>query len=191
MIETIETAIEQWKDIPGWEGVYQISSFGRLKSFKEAKTGRILSNINSNGDYLSVILISQGRKQATKIHRLVAELFIPNPESKPEVNHKDTNKQNNRVDNLEWATKSENMIHAVGMNPEMVKGMNYYNQYVRPKSIIQLSLTGEIIAEYPNGREASEATGVCHRNIIQVASGTEYKPGKVRKQAGGFAWRFK
>lgn len=138
-----------------------------------------------------MVLQKDGRKQFARMHRLVAEAFIPNPENKPEINHKDGNKQHNHVDNLEWVTKSENARHAIGMNPDQTQGMNYYNQYIRPKSILQLSLTGEIIAEYPNGHEASAATGVCHRNIIQVASGTEYKPGKVRKQAGGYGWRYK
>jgi hypothetical protein len=69
--------------------------------------------------------------------------------------------------------------------------MNHYNKFVRPKIIEQLSFDGSILAEYPNSEEAKKATGVCHRNILQVANQTEYKPGKTRKQAGGYVWRFK
>lgn len=187
--------IETWKDIKGFEGVYQISSLGNLKSFKEDKNGRILSNKNSKGDYLSVVLEKRSEhkthKRYVRIHRLVAEAFMSNPENKTQINHIDGNKQNNNVKNLEWVTPSENIKHAIRLNPNMVKGMNIYNTYTRPKTIQQFSLDEILLGEFPNSKEAERVTGVCHRNILQVASGDEYKPGKVRKQAGGYIWRFK
>ena len=184
--------METWKDIPGFDGAYQISSHGRIKSFKKAKSGRILSTKNSKGWYFTVNLIdASGGSNILRVHRLVAEAFIPNPGDKPEVNHKDTNKQNNGVDNLEWVTRLENCVHAIKHNPNILRGMNRYNKYIRPKTIQQLALSGKLLAEFPNSAEAERVTGVCHRNILQVASKDEYKPGMTRRQAGGFVWKYK
>lgn len=182
--------MEIWKDIEGWQGIYQISNKGRLKSFKKNSNGFILSNKNSNGDYFSVVLAYAGKKSFTRIHRLVAEAFIPNPENKPEVNHKDGNKQNNYIENLEWSTHSENLLDDVKRNPQRVLGMIRYNKFTKPKPIMQKTLDGKFVAKYSNGAEANKETGICHRNILQVASKDEYKPGKTRKQAGGFVWEF-
>lgn len=194
-------SIEEWKDIPGFEGVYQISNQGQLKSFKRLNGCRkypvsdnenfILSNKNRTGDYLSVVLRHGDKIRYCRIHALVAEAFIPNCDNKPEVNHKDCNKQNNCVGNLEWVTRRENHDHAVRNNPSLYKSMNYYNRFIRPRIIRQISLSGEFIGEYPNSHEAAKSTGVCQRNILQVANKTEYKPGKTRRQAGGYMWRFK
>lgn len=183
--------MEIWKDIEGFEGIYQISSYGRVKSFKKNKQGYILSNKNKTGWYLNIVLTSENSWKSVKIHRLVAEAFIPNPDNKPEINHVDGNKQNNRADNLEWVTGSENVKHAISMNPDMIKGMNKYNKYSKPKTVQQFNLDGELMAEYPNCKLASQITGVCQRNIYSVASQEEYSPGLTRSQAGGFIWRFK
>ena len=184
---------EVWKDIRGFEGIYKISNFGRIKSFKRVEDGYILSNKNSKNGYLSVVLINTNNKKIryTRIHRLVAEAFIPNPENKREVNHIDGNKQNNLISNLQWATSSENIRHAIKLNPNMIYGMNQYNKEMRPNPIYQYSLDGKFLREYINSAEASKSTGVCRRNILQVASRDEYKPGKTRKQAGGYIWTFK
>jgi hypothetical protein len=184
------TMKELWQDIKGFNGIYQISNLGRLKSFKKIKTGRILSNKNSNGDYLSVVLKTKKNTRYCRLHVLVAESFISNPDNKPQVNHKDGNKQNNYVDNLEWVTASENIQHAIKLNPNMVAGMYHYNRFIRPKTLEQFTLNGKFIAQHENSIEAQKSTGVCSRNILQVASQDEYKPGLTRKQAGGFIWRY-
>ena len=100
--------MEIWKDIVGFNG-YEVSNLGRVRSFH--KGGRILSPGLVSG-YLQVNLYCGGKRNQMYVHRLVAETFIPNPESKSEVNHIDGNKSNNRVENLEWATPSENAQHA-------------------------------------------------------------------------------
>jgi len=182
--------IEIWKDVKGWEGIYQISNQGKLKSFKKVRNGRILSNQNANGDYFSVVLAYAGKMNFTRIHRLVAEAFIPNPENKSEVNHKDGNKQNNHLSNLEWSTHSENVIDDIKRNPQRIRGMIRYNKFIRPKPILQKTLKDKIISKYPNACEAGRKTGICSRNILQVARKDKHKPGKVRKQAGGFVWVF-
>lgn len=180
---------EIWKSVKGFEAIYSVSSHGRLKSFKQLKKGRILSLINKTGWYLSYVLQYKNKRKSVKIHRLVAEHFLPNPDNKLEVNHKDCNKQNNHVDNLEWVTRKENHKHAMKNKPSMIKGINKYNRFIRPKRIAQFTLKGEFINFFYNSSDASFYTGVCARNILQVANKTEYKPRKIRKQAGGFIWK--
>jgi len=109
--------MERWKDIAGYEGIYQISSLGKVRSLPKSnyKDTRILNpgyTRNSTTEYKFVYLYSKGVRSKYSIHRLVASHFIPNPESKPFVNHIDNNGSNNNVDNLEWCTHSENMKHA-------------------------------------------------------------------------------
>ena len=103
---------EIWRDIEGYEGCYQVSNIGRVKSFKRWAEGRILKPQRDVDSYFYVGLKGSERRNFKKVHRLVASAFISNPESKPQVNHKDGNKTNNIVNNLEWCTNSENQIHA-------------------------------------------------------------------------------
>ena len=102
-----------WRDISGYEGDYQISNFGRVKSFKRGKV-KILKPA-FNGNYFFVYLHKNGNAKMHYIHILVAKAFIPNPENKPEVNHINGDKTNCCVENLAWATSSENREHAVEM----------------------------------------------------------------------------
>jgi len=181
---------EKWKWIDGFEGLYKISNSGKIKSYHKSETGKILSTKNRSG-YENITLIKNLKHFYEKVHRLVAKTFIPNPENKPQVNHIDCNKHNNHVNNLEWVTPKENMQHAIKNKPEMVEGMLNYNKYEKPKKVQQYSMEGKLINEYVNCKEAGKETGICSRNILQVANQKEYKPGKTRKQAGGFIWKFK
>lgn len=116
-------SMEIWKDIKGYEGLYVVSNTGKIKSIDRYITdkngkikfthGRIIKVRSQNSGYNVLRLCKNGKKPAFTVHRIVAETFIPNPENKPYTNHKDGNKQNNRVSNLEWVTPSENMRHAV------------------------------------------------------------------------------
>ena len=83
------------------------------------------------------------------------------------------------------------MLHAVETDDYFMRGVHYYNKIAKTKRVKQLSLDGTLIATYLNCHEASKATGVCQRNIHQVASKTEYRPVLTRKQAGGYIWKFK
>lgn len=99
--------MEQWRDVLGYETLYQVSSTGRIR-----RNGRIKSQQIDKGGYCTVWFSKNSKQKNLKVHRLVAEAFIPNPECKRTVNHIDGNKRNNCVENLEWATHSENIIHA-------------------------------------------------------------------------------
>ena len=99
---------EVWKDIEGYEDRYQVSNLGRMK---RVITGRILKSGKNRGGYLYVNLCKNGKYKTHKIHRQVAQAFIPNPENKPEINHIDEDKSNNVISNLEWSTRKENVNH--------------------------------------------------------------------------------
>lgn len=109
---------EIWKDIPGYEGLYQVSNLGRVKSMeREVFSANYIRHMpesikkpqrHSNGNYRSIILSKGGKKTTRLLHRIVAEAFIPNPENKPEIDHIDGNPTNNRVDNLRWVFRKEN-----------------------------------------------------------------------------------
>lgn len=101
---------EIWKDIKGYEGLYQVSNLGRVKSLKvsKIKSERIRKSYQQSSGYISIVLCKNGKAVNHKVHRLVASAFIDNPNNLPEINHKDENKANNKVDNLEWCDSSYN-----------------------------------------------------------------------------------
>lgn len=102
---------EIWKDIPGWEGIYQVSNLARIRCIRVT-----YFEGDKFGDYIRVTLSDKKRRERHPLHRLVAQSFLPNTEpEKYMVNHKDGNKKNNKLENLEWVTPSENIIHAFKM----------------------------------------------------------------------------
>ena len=115
-------SIEIWKDIKGYEGLYQVSNFGNVKSLERYKKNHsklqkvnekiLKATINKTNGYVYVMLMKNASEKNTRVHKLVAEAFLPNEDNKPQINHIDGNKANNKVDNLEWCTCSENVTHA-------------------------------------------------------------------------------
>ena len=105
---------EIWRDVVNYEGLYQVSNFGRIKSFHK-NNAKIITPKPDNHGYLRVVLCKNYKKKNRMVHVLVAQAFILNPEGKKQVNHIDGNKKNNRVENLEWLTPSENIAHAFDM----------------------------------------------------------------------------
>lgn len=181
---------EDYKGIKGFED-YMIGDRGTLLSRKKG-CWRIMSMTNKSGWYLSFRLRDKNGKYHTKrIHQLVYEAFVGDIPKGYHIHHKDGNMQNNRVENLIAITEREHHAIHASLNPNIYGGMRHYNKFVRPETILQYSLDGVLIAEYPNAKEAYRKTGVCSRNILMVAHKTEWKPGKVRKQAGGYIWKIK
>lgn len=181
---------EVWKDIKGFEGLYRISNCGRLSSHQQGNWN-VLSNIAKTGWYLTVNLIKKKTRFTRRLHRLVYEAFVGEIPKGYHIHHKDGNKQNNHVENLQLLdVKSHHNLH-IKKNPSIVNGMRIYNMYIKANPIYQYTLDGKFIGIYSNAREAGRRTGVCSRNILQVARQEEYKPGKTRKQAGGFVWKIR
>ena len=136
---------EIWKDIKDYEGLYQISNYGNVKSLPKERHNRrgvyiqkekLLSLTNTSTGYKKVELVKDGKRKGFKVHRLVAQAFIPNPDEKPQVNHIDGDKTNNYVDNLEWATASENSIHAYNT------GLNSNKKELNENEIISMYMNG-------------------------------------------------
>ena len=174
---------EIWKDIAGYEGLYQISNMGRVKSLKNRSNHKweIVIKQSIVMGYSAVCLCKESVEKNYKVHRLVANAFIENPDGKPQVNHKDGNKQNNNVYNLEWVTAKENTEHAF-MNGLAHAQRGSENR--RSKTVIQIDLkTGKTISVYNGLREAERKTGVSHGNIGKVANHKWFS-------AGGYRWEY-
>ncbi|MDE6210088.1 MAG: HNH endonuclease [Lachnospiraceae bacterium] len=184
--------IEEWKDIVGYEGIYCVSNFGRVKRIgkyrnqvTEWESNRLLKPAIKNNGYLYVQLCKNNKTKSKMVHRLVAEAFLDNPDNKLTVNHIDGNRANNNVHNLEWATYMENNVHSLYVLHGYRKGERR-NQ--RGKPVMQYDLQGNFIKEYPSYREAQRETGI--NSIDAVCRGARQK-GRKQKTAGGFVWRYK
>ena len=173
---------EIWKDIPEYKGLYQASNLGNIRSldreviqlsnggkayFKHTREGRILSQGIQNGGYPVVSISVNAKRKICTVHRLVASAFIDNPNNYRDVNHKDGNKQNNNIENLEWVSHSENIKHSY----RVLKQKRHY----KPIRCID---TGEI---YTSCKEASILTGINVSSINHAING-------VSMTAGGVKW---
>lgn len=156
--------IEIWKDIDGYEGKYQVSNLGRIKSLKD-RYGNTIEKILKPGKikngYLIVILCKNGTKKTSKVHRLVANAFIPNTNNFRCVNHKDENKENNCVENLEWCTYQYNNTYRNLQQRRVAnidwKNIGRKNAEKLSKKVYQYSLDGELIKIW-------KSTSECHKN---------------------------
>ena len=175
---------EEWRDVVGYEGRYQVSSMGRVKSLERKvrhwrggeriQKERILKPSNDRRGYLLVSLCDGEKRKTFSVHRLVCQAFHENPDNKPQVNHINEIKTDNRASNLEWATARENSNFGT-RNERLGKAQS--------KSVGQYTLDGELVKIWPSTIEVQRQTGFIQGNICKVANGN-------RKTAYGFIWKY-
>lgn len=164
---------EKWRPVVGYEGLYEVSNLGRVRRI------RIVEPTKKKHGYMQISLVGKdGVRRSHRLHRIVAMAFIPNPEGKPQVNHRDENPENNRAKNLEWATAAENT--------------NYGSRTARAAAkngsrtpVIQIDpRTMKVVAEFPGQSAAAKATGIAASCINACLRGKQ-------KRAGGYLWEYK
>ena len=161
---------EVWRDIEGYEGLYQVSDHGQVKSLRYDKIMKpVLNEVNG---YLRVMMTGKEGRKNEYIHKLVAKTFIPNPHNLPEVNHKCEDRLDNRVSQIEWCNRAYNCNYG-----NRVKG----SKKVKPVAIV--SDSGTIQKVFKNATEAERETGVERRLIGFCCQGRT-------KTAGGLKWRY-
>lgn len=175
---------EFWKDKKDYEGLYQISNWGRVKSLdrwvkscygtKQLKKGQVLQIYNDLNGYSCVRLSKDGKHTNFLVHRLVAEAFIDNPDNLPCVNHKDEDKQNNHYLNLEWCTHKYNVNYG-NRNKKVAEKLS--------KPVLQYTLDGQFVKEWKSIKECGR-NGFVSANIYKCCNGK-------RKKHKGFIWRYK
>ena len=197
--------IEEWRDIKGYEKLYQVSNLGRVKSLpKFHRTSKFYSSIGymskekilkplkQSCNYLQVDLCDiNGKRRKKYIHKLVAEAFIDNPNNLPQVNHKDGNKLNNSVDNLEWCTCKENILHGIKNGLKIYKKGTQnamYGKYVKSSNraipILQFDLNNNFIKQRDSQIEIQRELGYKQSVISNCCNGRG-------KTAYGYIWKHK
>lgn len=188
--------VEIWKPVVGYEGLYEVSSMGRVRSLdrrisyisrtqegKEYTTththkSKLMKQHNNHFGYKVIALCMDGKYRTYMVHRLVAEAFIPNPNNYPVVNHKDENKQNNCVENLEWCTQQYNINYGNG-NIRRIDTRNQNKSYHYQREVGQYTLDGVLIKKYPSASD----TGYCRESIRDCCNGRQ-------KTAYGYKWGY-
>ena len=177
--------MEIWKDVTGYEGLYLVSSYGRVKS---VKSGLILKPTQKNCGGLQLKLSKNGKSKGFQISRLVAIAFIPNPEGKPCVDHIDGDKSNNRADNLRWVTTKENCNNPITKSRLNKKIGEYMvgrlgGLHQRAKQIAMYSICGDLIKTFLSVKDAQRETGLNDSNIVKCCKG-------IKKTCGGYIWAY-
>lgn len=187
---------EIWKDVKGYEGLYQVSNLGRVRSLGHYgangtvayfQHGKILKSRPDKDGYNLVCLYKEKKGKNKRVHRLVAQAFIPNPMNKPTINHKNGIRNDNRVQNLEWATMSENQLHAFMILKRKHRVLTEAERrkmfYSRRKKVIQYDEKMNKISIYESMKEAEKKTGIFSQSIGRCCRGEQ-------KHAGGFIWKW-
>lgn len=174
---------EIWKDIKGYEG-YQVSNLGNVRSLNYRHTNKVktLNPHTNNKGYLLINLYQMGKMKTFQIHRLVAQTFIPNQDNLPLVNHKDENKQNNCVENLEWCTHKYNVNYGNSIEKMKLKkiGSNNY----KSKIVFQYTKDGEFIKSWDSTMDVQRGLGIPASNIGSCARGEV-------QSSHGYIWKYK
>ncbi len=181
---------EIWVDVKDYEGLYQVSNCGRIKSLERyeqcgnhlrIRRERILKPIINDYGYIVVNLFKKRKITQYQVHRLVAEAFIPNPYDLPEVNHKDEDTKNNSVFNLEWCTHYYNINYGTRTKRATETQLNRKDS---SKTVLQYTTDGQFVKEYPSVKEAARQNGFNFGHIASCCRGEI-------KTSRGYIWRYK
>ena len=188
---------EIWKDINEFEGIYSISNFGKVKSHRRSfvqkhRSGKIYNNIIPDcilkpilgkRGYHTVSLQLNKKIKRTTIHRLIAIHFIPNPENKPHINHKNGVKTDNRIENLEWCTNQENIQHSYDFLNRRKRKFKKGKEHHMARKVKQLSINGDYLRSFDTMTDAEKYTGIPKTQITAVCR-------KKRTTTGGYRWEY-
>jgi hypothetical protein len=195
--------MEIWKDISGYEGLYQVSNLGRVKSIgrwingknkgKRWQEEKIMKQQLFKCGYLYVCLWKERKMKYCRVHRLVAEAFIPNPNNLPFINHKSEIKTQNNVENLEWCDHKYNVNYGTARE-RTIKGLINHSKISKP--VLQIDKnTNEIIAEFPSTMEIERQLGFANTHISNCCKGGYFNNDRNKwvnvSQAYGYKWRYK
>ena len=187
---------EIWRDVEGYDN-YLVSSQGNVKSKERfsshmprpghKKSVLLNQHVGTRRGYALIKIYKKGIFKSASVHRLVAKAFLPNPKNKPQVNHINSIRHDNRVENLEWVTVSENIIHGYKFG-DMVSPCTMKNKFGKDhpasKAILQMNDDGDLISEFIGIGYASRTTGIVQSSISNCCLGK-------LKHAGGFVWKYK
>ena len=180
---------EIWKAVEGYEGIYEVSNLGRVRSLDQLvpytsrwgtvayrpTKGKVLTQRRIHGGYMGVLFKVQGHTEMKLVHRLVAAAFVPNPQNLETVNHKDEDKQNNRADNLEWMTRGDNVRYGTGIQRKRTP----------TRSVVQMSADGQTIRTWPSAKDAGQTLGLDPSHITACCRGK-----RGAKTIGGYRWKY-
>lgn len=159
---------EEWRWVVGYEGLYMVSDLGNVMSMKDERGSTpmtILKQGACNSGYLHVTLHKDGHGKTVMVHRLVATAFLPNPDNKTQVNHKDGNRKNNHLSNLEWVTCSENILHSFRVLGRDTKGRKKTSKKLTKEQIIEIYLSEE------NGQEVAKRFNISDTMVYNIRNG--------------------
>lgn len=178
--------MEEWRDVIGYEGLYQVSNKGNVKNLNWRAIGRerLLSPLENVDGYWTVDLYKNGECRRKRVHRLVAEAFIDNPNGLPVINHKDENKHNNAVENLEWCSVRYNTIYGKSLN-NMLDSRTTRGSSNRRRKVVGTSLKDGSVIEFDSVSDANRFfTGISMgANVGACARG-------LRKSCYGYVWNY-
>lgn len=179
----------KWKDIEGFEGIYQVSDSGMIRSLDRIDcagrrlVGKIKKSVKDKDGYLQIRLSKDGITQTCKVHRLVAAAFIPNPFEFSQINHRDENKTNNAVDNLEWCNCKYNICYGTARD-RAKRNTDYYGHAKKHKRpVTQMDVNGKIVKLWGGAVDASKTLGICGTMICKCCRG-------IQETAGDYIWRY-
>lgn len=183
--------MEEWRTIEGYEGMYEVSSQGNVRSLPKAvdigvciqnRKEKFLKQVPDGKGYMMVWFYKDGKRKMHKVHRLVAKAFIPNTENKPEVDHINADKADNRMENLRWVTSRENFHNPITYKRNADSKRGVLNH--KAKAVVQMDMQGNVIREWGCMQDATTALGKKRSHITDCCLG-------LRDHCLGYKWKYK